>query len=320
MDLLPFEVLRDILNKFLGPGHYRYVAGACRAFRNAYESAMPGEHGTKTTTTWKSAAASVSCAKLCLKEVKYFLHNIVWEAARKGQMDVIEWTCTQGYFFEKRLFEQAALGGQVKVLKWAHDKNVVWDYAFVADCAASAGHVEVLEWMRTHGTEKQRRECRPGIADSSFPFNCSKAAARGGHVSVLEWLKQHGIPIRHVCVCWREAAIKGHIRVLDWLLDNGHSLDPKVTNIAAIFGQITVLQWALENKVAFWSIRTSALAAYNGQLNTLKWLQNNGCPWDGNVVYWAQNQGQFDIVEWARSNGCPTEAQSHYSLMVLFQI
>jgi hypothetical protein len=319
-DLIPFEVLREILITFLGPGHYRYVAGTCRTFRNAHKNNNDAISTTVTTTTWESAAACVSCAKLCLKEVNYYhLHDIAWEAARTGQMDVIQWTCTQGYCFEKRLFEQAALCGQLKVLEWAHDKNIVWDYAFVADCAASAGHVKVLEWMRMHGTETTttRRTCRR--EDSSLVFNCSKTAARGGHVSVLEWMKQHGMPIRHVGVCWREAAIRGHVLVLNWLLDNGHSLDPKVMNIAAIFGQITVMQWALENKVG-WSIQTSALAAYSGQWNALKWLQSKECPWDGSVMYWAKNQGHSDICEWARTNGCPTEAQRFYTLIELFQI
>jgi hypothetical protein len=54
-------VLHDLFGTFIGPGHYRYVAGACRAFWTAHEGATPG-HGRKKTI-WESAAACGPCAE-----------------------------------------------------------------------------------------------------------------------------------------------------------------------------------------------------------------------------------------------------------------
>jgi hypothetical protein len=57
----------DILDKivvFVGAGYYRYVAGTCREFKNAYERA-----NVFRKTTYKNAAASWSCANICIMEV-----------------------------------------------------------------------------------------------------------------------------------------------------------------------------------------------------------------------------------------------------------
>jgi hypothetical protein len=61
-NILPVEVLGHLFVMFLGPGHYRYVAGTCRAFAEAYGKVMNDHNGRKTT--WESAAASVQQHKM----------------------------------------------------------------------------------------------------------------------------------------------------------------------------------------------------------------------------------------------------------------
>ena len=58
---LPDAVLQHCFS-FVGPGHYRYVAGVTRWFQTVYSV----KHESKTT--WDSAAASVSRAELCLED------------------------------------------------------------------------------------------------------------------------------------------------------------------------------------------------------------------------------------------------------------
>jgi hypothetical protein len=69
------------------PGHYRYVAGTCCAFAEAYGRVMNDHNGRKTT--WESAAASVACARLCLNEADMVV-SIALPAAQIGQIDVID--------------------------------------------------------------------------------------------------------------------------------------------------------------------------------------------------------------------------------------
>jgi hypothetical protein len=59
---LPAAVLQVHCFSSIGPGHYRNVAGVDRLFRQTYSN----KYGYKTT--YESAAASVACAELCLKE------------------------------------------------------------------------------------------------------------------------------------------------------------------------------------------------------------------------------------------------------------
>jgi hypothetical protein len=50
---LPDAVLQDYCFSFVGPGHYRYVAGTCRRLKKVYSE----------SSSWESAAASVSRAE-----------------------------------------------------------------------------------------------------------------------------------------------------------------------------------------------------------------------------------------------------------------
>lgn len=293
-DLLPYDVLRDLFRKFLGPGHHRYVAATCRVFRHAYESGTPSQQGQKTT--YESAAASVPCAEICHVESEN-IEDIALAAARRGRTQVLEWACNRGYVSDYCLFYEAARCGQVQVFEWAVAKGLTCEFRIAAGGAASAGHVQVLEWMWEHGAKRQI-------------FNdCAFHATLRGRVSVFEWLKRHGIPVKNVDV---NAAAGGHVHVLDWLLNNGYSLFLGFVDCAARYGNIPALQWARDHHIR-WSSKTCAAAAYGGHINTLKWLRRNGCSWDGNVIYWAQNRCHSNIVEWARKNGCPTEAEQIYS-------
>jgi hypothetical protein len=353
IEILPNDVIQDIFGTFLGPGHYRYVAAACRAFQSAYEHAMSDAH--KNKTTWTSAAASVPCMELCLNE-SGFIERIVLAAARSGQLavlesaynrgyrsikgialaaawtgqlEVLEWALKRGYQSESGLFGEAARGGQVSVFEWAVKKGLKWDFLYSAVAAAGAGHVTLLDWMWEHGALHSTFKC------------CGRWAAKGGRVSVLEWVKRRGLPLEHyIEACWICAARNGHVPVLDWLLGNGHSVEEYITDCwiaAAGNGRVLVLDWLWQNgrsmnpeimNVAarprpisgardhqtWWSSKTFCHAACHGQLDTLEWLRRQGCPWDGNVIFWAQEMGHSHVVEWARINGCPTEAEHIYSL------
>jgi len=101
---LPQELLVYCLS-FVGPGHYRYVAGTCHSFRDVCDSeSFRGVHnmdeGEQKRTTWDAAAASIPCVELCLEDLREmrqrvnvarFMANIARKAAKMGKKNVLKW-------------------------------------------------------------------------------------------------------------------------------------------------------------------------------------------------------------------------------------
>lgn len=147
-----FVLIKACLS-FVGPGHYRYVAGTCRRFEKLYLFAKK--------TTWKSAASSVSCAKFV------FYDNALLQGERKTKEEVFE-TLQNG----------AVRVGNVQVFQWIYD-----DYPFALNleafvAAGEGGYTRVLEWGRVKGY---------GLV--LLRLICRNSAAKG-HLSVVEWIHQ----------------------------------------------------------------------------------------------------------------------------------
>jgi hypothetical protein len=97
--------------------------------------------------------------------------------------------------------------------------------------AASAGHLEVLQWLRANGCHWDEETC--------------SRAAEGGHLEVLQWLRANGCP-------WDEAACMqaaegGRSAIYEWSRDNGPPWDEETRTLclAAGSGHLAVLLWAL---------------------------------------------------------------------------
>jgi hypothetical protein len=99
LGMLPDDVIKTCLS-FVGPGHYRLVAGTCKRFGKHYS--FPKE------TKWRNAAASVSCAEFCLEDNekktvealsrKLFLWILQVGAARTGRLCVLKWALEEHVF------------------------------------------------------------------------------------------------------------------------------------------------------------------------------------------------------------------------------
>lgn len=305
-NILAVQVLSHMFGTFLGPGHYRFVAGTCRAFADAYGRVMPKQDGQKTT--WDSAAASVSCAKLCLSETNAVV-GIALAAAQNGQIDVVHLSYNNGFHccWEQYLFSEAARFGQIKVFQYGLDHNLTWDNSGVAASAAKSGQVNVLEWMQCHGAENLNFR------------DCAQEGARSGQVTVLEWLQKKGIPLEDIESCFCNAANYGHINVLDWLLNHGFCLSRSLMDSAARFGHIKLMKIALKRGNEM-TTKTCAIAAFYGKLNALQWLRTNGCQWDNNVIHWAEENDNWEVLDWARTNDCPSTCERMYSFMELYHL
>jgi len=72
--------------------------------------------------------------------------------------------------------------------------------------AARAGHVHVLQWVRT---------------ELALPWDgsvCANAAS-AGQLHVLQWLREHGCPWDKMTTAWAE--LNGHVTVTKWALEHG---------------------------------------------------------------------------------------------------
>jgi hypothetical protein len=78
-------------------------------------------------------------------------------------------------------------------------------------CAARAGQLEQLSWLRARGCTWE-----PCKGDGEDP--CSSAAA-GGHLALLQWARANGCPWdQRTC---SDAAAEGHLHVLHWARAHG---------------------------------------------------------------------------------------------------
>jgi hypothetical protein len=293
LDVLPDCVLQYCFS-FVGPGHYRYIAGTCHHFLDLYNNEA---HSKKTT--WKCASHSVSRAELCLKELrelgrdKYaILHTLAMEAAKDGNVNVLEWTRKHDFVPTTRMFQKAAANGHVSVFEWAEAKDFKpWNSDRIFLSAISNERIRLMEWL-----VERRNAPRRSVA----------LAAELGKVNVLRWLKERdliGRKMNHNI--WYDTAYGGHVEVLEFLHTNGYNVPPAFVVRGGVDGnQMEVLAWTRDSSVG-WDESFCAYAASAGNLHALQWLRENNCPWNGRVISEANSQGHMHIVEWSIANGCP---------------
>ena len=296
MDALPDAVLQHCF-AFIGKGHYLYVAGASRRFNEIYSI----KHEKKTTM--KSVVASVSCADLFLQDVREqyeestndTLQIIFLNAALIGNVKVLKWARDKGHEPKARDFKFAAIHGHAAVLQWAEENSYDWCSDELINIAVANGTIIILEWIQNRGN----------AIPAGGPAQC---AAAFGQCAVLSWMKERDL-LGSIQDLWSAACLHGgHIDVLDWLFNNGYSVDPDLILCIIVKDCRNALLW-LRDHGFFWDVNTCVLAVLRNNLPLLQWLRENDCPWDRTVVAAARHVGREDIEQWAIDNGCPTEEE-----------
>ena len=179
--------------------------------------------------------------------------------------------------------ELAALGGHLKVLRFARENRCPWD-EWTCARAAEGGHLEVLQWAHQNGCPWVEHTCA--------------CAAKGGHLEVLQWAREHECPWdEDTC---NEAAREGHLELLQWARQNGCPWESDTCAEAAEGGHLEVLRWLRENWCP-WNESTSIVAAREGHLEVLRWARQNGCPWSELIWDYADPRCRAYLIE----HGCP---------------
>ena len=192
-----------LIFRYVGEDQYNFVACITCRFHQVYLTTFGGE----TFTSIENAAASVSCAAVCLhlEETDCDSHaeSVFKTAAKEGKLDILMWGEDSGYELDTMLncdiIVCAALNGHLEVVKYLRQLDIPWDEDTFR-YAALSGHLELLKWARAN-------QC-PWDEDT-----CSNAA-RNGHLELLKWARANQCPWdKWTCT---NAAENDRLELLKW--------------------------------------------------------------------------------------------------------
>lgn len=180
---------------------------------------------------------------------EYYMRNVFTSCV----FDVVEITRRSAYSVLQTLKHH-----QVHIPSHLHSHTTT-----TPDWAAQNGHVELLQWLLSHTSEK----CTPFAMD---------LAALNGHLPILTWIHTNKAGgCTDLAADW--AACRGHDGVLKWLYHHTASRCSAVaTMVAAGRGDIAMLKWLCQQGVTC-SIAAADWAFACGHPETLAWLETRGC-------------------------------------------
>ena len=170
--------------------------------------------------------------------------------------------------------------------------------------AVKYGHVEVLDWLLSNGSQ----------LDSVAAFT---GAAECGQLHMLKYLRAR--PLKFIespngrrlqrsmnsRLCMERAAIRGHLHILKWLRSEcGCLYNYEIFRDASYYGHLDILKW-IRSEGYLLDEQSGVGAVIKGHLHVLKWLRSEGCPWNPNLIFYARSYGHQEIINWALENGCP---------------
>ncbi len=126
----------------------------------------------------------------------------------------------------------AAVGGQLDVLQWLEQRNILPDVTG-ANYTAGRGHLAILIWLA-------QRKIFPDVTGANN-------AVLSGHLEVLKWLEQHNI-LPNVKGA-NAAAWVGQLEVLEWLEQHNILPDVEGAYMAAVGKRQNVLDWLAKRNI-----------------------------------------------------------------------
>jgi Ankyrin repeats (3 copies) len=210
--------------------------------------------------------------------------DVLCGAARSLSLRKLQWlhTARQPCELAVSLRCYAATAGSIEILQWLRKNGEIFD-RHTAESAAAAGHIAVLSYLRSEGCEWDDWT----VAD----------AAANGHLKVVQFLHEHGCEWSPESIC-SDAAESGSIELLRYLQQHGASYNKKTMESAAREGHLAVCQF-LHAAGCEWDEEACHYAALAGHTSTLRFLRENGCPWKpGQVCIAAAMGGYIDMMQY----------------------
>jgi hypothetical protein len=197
-------------------------------------------------------------------------------AACSGSVDMLVWLADLACTFTQHASEGAARAGHVHVVEWLRTHEHPWDGSALCDIAATTGNVQMLQYLKEH---------------AAFSSDTLAAAAGAGQVHVCEFLLSERCPSNHRACA--SAAAFGHCSTLRWLREHGYPwISGPMYRLAALSGRVDVLAYVLESEplscaypgAAQLTQLLNAVGAFH-HLAAAKWLRQHGAEWPAVLHY-----------------------------------
>ncbi|MCE5316470.1 MAG: F-box protein [Parachlamydia sp.] len=235
-----------------------------------------------------------------MSAVDSWIPNVCSTAAYKGDLSFLEWARSTGKSLGNTLCEQAARGGHMNVLAFAHDIGCPWGDS--VKNAAQNGHIHILKWLYDKGcsytAEVYAHVLGGGYNDETYQRNVI--------LPLLQWLYELNIPfsIELPQISLRGAPLflplviqRRYLIVLEWLPEIHLPYLRKVLcKLAVEYGSLEILQWARARAYP-WDAEL-ALQALNSHTDMFLWVVNNGCPWDQKVCDKIERRESIWLLLW----------------------
>ncbi|ETO60564.1 hypothetical protein F444_21268 [Phytophthora nicotianae P1976] len=253
--------------------------------------------------------------------------HVIKHAAGYGNLEVVRWLCEHFNVGIAEAMSTAASNCQWEVLRWLvttqvveshnldpalHDTNLYWSPAhhgnldmiiFLFECnlvqdpvevfqtAAARGHLHIIKWLYED----------KGILNTGDAFYF---AAENGHLDVLKYLNEKEQRADSYHVALNAAAGSGSLETVQWLHYNTRAgCTYRAMDVAAGMGHLELVQWLHDTRTEGCSALAMYYAARNGHLETVKWLHSNrseGC----HVLTMKRvaERGNLEMIKWLHAN------------------
>lgn len=161
---------------------------------------------------------------------------ILANAVRHKHFNIIKLAIENGAVFNENAGINAARAGQLEILQWILDNgHSSYDYLVKNNFLYGAienGHFNIIYWAKKKGFK---------FTDPTFCV----IAARKGRLRMLKWLRRNSCPWNEKTCS--EAAANGHLEVLQWAVNHGCDWDTSIFKIASDNKHYDVLNWVRAN-------------------------------------------------------------------------
>lgn len=139
-------------------------------------------------------------------------------ASKGGKLNILEWVFpakqrfTDEVEMSTMIIRNAAVGGFLPIVAWAHDRGQELDSALLGT-AATYGHFEVVKYIHSH----QLASTEGGLGE--YPISAILHAALKGDLQTLVWLREKGYPWSDgICMI---LARRGYLEALKYVRSQG---------------------------------------------------------------------------------------------------
>lgn len=284
----------------------------------------------------------ISKEMLChMASVVYWLHQqqiqsrlriYVGTAASEGDLEFLQWIAENEELFVDvqgwwGIGYQAALKGELAVLRWIH-ANRPQDFVIgVLKGAIEGEHLAVVQWLdgksfagstklsfdyqfKINGVEMAQYLLEkfrwPSSRDKGEWIKIGiKIATECGNLDVVKLLYPHhyeGSTCSQRRAVTEAAARGGQLHVLQWLHGQNAPCPATAMDEAALGGHLEVVRWLFKHRTEGCTQRAITMAALYGRLDMVQWLlEHNLGSVDTHVMAKAVHSGSLELVQFIHS-------------------